>query len=127
MSAHPAPRATRAIRAETAGSSALALGPNQRGKARADVEASIPVMTMVAQRTPGTFGRRAWLNLAALDEASRSRRLRGHSGTLPHAKASSPRRSERTLRAIDAPASVLQRTGRVLDRRSPQTTECHRC
>src|SRR4051794_40191494 len=44
MSAHPAPRATRAIRAETAGSSGLALGPNQRGKAGGEVEASIPVM-----------------------------------------------------------------------------------
>src|SRR5437763_15047060 len=46
MSAHPAPRATRAIRAETAGSSGLALGPNQRGKAGGEVEASIPVMAM---------------------------------------------------------------------------------
>src|SRR4051794_40151092 len=44
MSAHPAPRATRAIRAETAGSSGLALGPNQRGKGGGEVEASIPVM-----------------------------------------------------------------------------------
>ena len=38
MSAHPAPRATPAIRAETAGSSGLALGPNQRGKAGGEVE-----------------------------------------------------------------------------------------
>src|SRR5438105_282630 len=44
MSAHPAPRATRAIRAETAGSSGLALGPNQRGKGGGEVEASLPVM-----------------------------------------------------------------------------------
>jgi hypothetical protein len=46
MSAHPTPRATRAIRAETAGSSGLARGPNQRGKAGGEVEASIPVMAM---------------------------------------------------------------------------------
>jgi hypothetical protein len=51
MSAHPAPRATRSIRAETAGSSGLALGPNQRGKAGGEVEASIPVMAMAHQRT----------------------------------------------------------------------------
>src|SRR3954447_7833643 len=51
MSAHPAPRATRAIRAETAGSSSLALGPNQRGKAGGEVEASTPVMAMAHQRT----------------------------------------------------------------------------
>src|SRR3954462_4642247 len=53
MSAHPAPRATRAIRAETAGSSGLALGPNQRGKGGEEVEASIPVMAMAHQRTRG--------------------------------------------------------------------------
>jgi len=46
MSAHPAPRATRSIRAETAGSSGLALGPNQRGKAGREVEASIPVIRL---------------------------------------------------------------------------------
>ncbi|GCE07945.1 hypothetical protein KDAU_52740 [Dictyobacter aurantiacus] len=46
MSAHLAPRATRAIKAETAGSSGLALGPNQRGKGGGEVEASIPVMAM---------------------------------------------------------------------------------
>jgi hypothetical protein len=46
MSAHPAPRATRSIRAETAGSSGLALGPNQRGKGGGEVEASIPVMAI---------------------------------------------------------------------------------
>ena len=40
MSAHPAPPATRSIRAETAGSSGLALGPNQRGKAAGELEAS---------------------------------------------------------------------------------------
>jgi hypothetical protein len=53
MSAHPAPRATRAIRAETAGSSGLALGPNQRGKGGGggEVEASTPVMAMAHQRT----------------------------------------------------------------------------
>lgn len=34
--------------AETAGSSGLALGPNQRGKGGGEVEASIPVMAMVA-------------------------------------------------------------------------------
>src|SRR3954469_12896101 len=50
MSAHPAPRATRAIRAETAGSSSLALRPNQRGKAGGEVEASIPVMAIAHQR-----------------------------------------------------------------------------
>src|SRR3712207_1671037 len=61
MSAHPAPRATRAIRAETAGSSGLALGPNQPGKAGGEVEASIPVMAMAHQRSrsrtqaPGHF------------------------------------------------------------------------
>ena len=53
MSAHPAPRATRAIRAETAGSSGLALGPNQRGKGGGEVETSIPVMAMAHQRTRG--------------------------------------------------------------------------
>src|SRR4051812_4445289 len=46
MSAHPAPRATRSIRVETAGSSGLALGPNQRGKRGGEVEASTPVMAM---------------------------------------------------------------------------------
>src|SRR5436190_17069772 len=51
MSAHPAPRATRSIRAETAGSSGLALGPNQRGKGGGEVEASIPVMAMAHQCT----------------------------------------------------------------------------
>src|SRR5215208_4980538 len=65
MSAHPAPHATRAIRAETAGSSSLALGPNQRGKAGGEVEASIPVMTMAHQRTRGKVPRRTWPNLAA--------------------------------------------------------------
>ena len=49
--AHPAPRATRSIRAETAGSSGLALGPNQRGKAGGEIEASTPVMAMAHQRT----------------------------------------------------------------------------
>src|SRR5438876_11285658 len=66
MSAHPAPRATRAIRAETAGSSALALGPNQRGKAGGEVEASTPVMAMAHQRTRGKVPRRTWPNLAAM-------------------------------------------------------------
>ena len=46
MSAHPAPSATRSIRAETAGSSGLALDPNQSGKAGGEVEASIPFMDM---------------------------------------------------------------------------------
>src|SRR5271169_5896652 len=58
MPAHPAPRATRAIRAETAGSSGLALGPNQRGKAGGEVEASIPVMAMARQRTRRRVRRR---------------------------------------------------------------------
>src|SRR3712207_9476230 len=58
MSAHPAPRATRSIRAETAGSSGLALGPNQRGKAGGEVEASIPVMAMTHQRTRRRVRRR---------------------------------------------------------------------
>src|SRR5579859_7458560 len=53
MSAHPAPRATRAIRAETPGSSGLALGPNQRGKGGGEVEASIPFMAVAHQRTRG--------------------------------------------------------------------------
>src|SRR6186997_1253247 len=65
MSAQPAPRATQAIRSETAGSPSLALGPNQRGKAGGEVEASIPVMAMAHQRTPGKVPRRAWPNLAA--------------------------------------------------------------
>src|SRR5205823_13419972 len=65
MSAHPAPGATRSIRAETAGSSSLALGPNQRGKAGGEVEASIPVMAMAHQRTQGKVPRRTWPNLAA--------------------------------------------------------------
>jgi hypothetical protein len=46
MSTQPASPATRAISAETAGSSALALGPNQRGRAGGKVEASIPVIEM---------------------------------------------------------------------------------
>jgi hypothetical protein len=58
MSAHPAPRATRSIRAETAGSSGLALGPNQLGKAGGEVEASIPVMAMAHQRTRRRVRRR---------------------------------------------------------------------
>src|SRR5688572_24620982 len=49
MSAHPAPCATRSIRAETAGTSGPALGPNQRGKAGGEVEASIPVMAMATR------------------------------------------------------------------------------
>jgi hypothetical protein len=53
MSAHPAPRATPAISAETAGSSGLALGPNHRGKGGGESEASIPVMAMAHQRTRG--------------------------------------------------------------------------
>ena len=53
MSAHPAPRATRSIRAETAGSSGLALGPNQRGKAGGEVEASIP--TVLGLENPGLY------------------------------------------------------------------------
>src|SRR3954447_18768614 len=65
MSAHPAPRATRAIRAETAGSSGLALGPNQRGKGGGEVEASIPVTAMAHQRTRARVRRRASRNLAA--------------------------------------------------------------
>ena len=65
VSAHPAPRATRAIRAEMAGSSALALGPNQRGKGGGEVEASIPIMAIAHQRTRGRARRRAWRNLAA--------------------------------------------------------------
>src|SRR5438128_12694315 len=65
MSAQPAPRATRAIRAETAGSSSLALGPNQRGKAAGEVEASMRVMAMAHQRTRGKVPRRTWPNLAA--------------------------------------------------------------
>src|SRR4051794_18119265 len=52
MSAHPSPRATRAIRAETAGSSGLALGPNPRGKAAGEVEASIPVMMATEDPSP---------------------------------------------------------------------------
>src|ERR1700742_1609500 len=64
MSPHPVPPATRSIRAETAGSSGLALGPNQRGKAGGEVEASIPVMAMARRRTRGRAGRRAWRNLA---------------------------------------------------------------
>src|SRR3954466_1187535 len=76
MSAHPAPRATRSIRAETAGSSSLALGPNQRGKAGGEVEASIPDMAMAHQRTRGKVPRRAWPNLAATprDKATRGQR-----------------------------------------------------
>src|SRR3982750_2926610 len=72
MSAHPAPRATRAIRAETAGSSSLALGPNQRGKGGGEVEASIPVMAMAHQRIRGRVRLlRAVLNTAADDEVIR--------------------------------------------------------
>ena len=52
------PARTRSIRAETAGSSGLALGPNQRGKAGGEVEASIPVMAMARQRTRRRVRRR---------------------------------------------------------------------
>ena len=52
------PAATRSIRAETAGSSGLALGPNQRGKAGGGVEASIPVMATARQRTRRRVRRR---------------------------------------------------------------------
>ena len=48
MSAHPAPRATRSVSVEMAGASGLALGPNQRGKAAGEFEASIPVMGTLA-------------------------------------------------------------------------------
>src|SRR5919202_4034688 len=65
MSVHPAPRATRAIRAATAGSSALALGPNQLGNAEGEVDASTPVMARAHQRTRGRVRRRTWRNLAA--------------------------------------------------------------
>ena len=65
MSAHPAPRATRSMRAETAGSAALALGPNQRGKGGGEVEASMPVMAMAHQRTRGRVRGRAWRNLCS--------------------------------------------------------------
>jgi hypothetical protein len=58
MSAHPVPRAMRSISPETAGSSGLALGPNQRGKAGAEVAASIPVTAMAHRRTPR--GRPTW-------------------------------------------------------------------
>src|SRR5581483_8740390 len=64
MSAHPAPRATRAISAETAGSSGLALDPNQRGKAGREVGASLPVTATAHQRTRGGPCRRAWRDLA---------------------------------------------------------------
>src|SRR5690242_21570838 len=59
MSAHPAPRATRSIRAETAGSSGLARGPNQRGKAGGEVEASIPVMAMAHLHSCSLASRRS--------------------------------------------------------------------
>src|SRR5262245_24239899 len=65
MSAHSASRATRAIRAETAGSSALALRPNQRGNPEGEVEASTLVMAMAHQRTRGKVPPRTWPNLAA--------------------------------------------------------------
>ena len=61
----PGSARTRSITAETAGSSALALGPNQRGKGGGEVEASIPVMPMAHQRTRGRVRLRAWHNLAA--------------------------------------------------------------
>src|SRR5690348_17779713 len=82
MSAHPAPRATRAIRAETAGSSGLARGPNQRGKGGGEAEASIPVMAMAYQRTRGRAGRRAWRNLAAAAVSDAPRPDLGRAGTL---------------------------------------------
>src|SRR4051795_4546441 len=89
MSAHPAPRATRAIRAETAGSSGLALGPNKRGKGGGEVEASIPVMAMAHRRTRGRV-RRAIANTKS-DVRGRLP-LRRHSGTLAHAWCVSPER-----------------------------------
>src|SRR3954469_5352885 len=87
MSAHPAPRATRAIRAETAGSSSLALGPNQRGKAGGEVEASIPVMAMAHQRARGKVTRRTWPNLAAtpLDQGDAGATGRGSRFSLARA------------------------------------------
>src|SRR5262249_42854944 len=76
MSAHSASRTTRAIRAETAGSSALALGPNQRGNPEGEGEASTPVMATAHQRTRGKVAPRTWPNLAAtpLDKATRGQR-----------------------------------------------------
>src|SRR4051812_16971708 len=71
MSAHPTPRATRSISAETARSSELALGPNQRGKAGGEVEASTPVMAMAHQRT-----RRRSAGEPILLDAGRSRHAR---------------------------------------------------
>ena len=54
MSAHSASRATRTIRAETAGSSALALGPNQRGNPEGEVDfrplALARILTQGAER-----------------------------------------------------------------------------
>src|SRR6476646_3217094 len=76
MSSHSASRATRAIRAETAGSSALALGPNQRGNPEGEVEASTPVMAMAHPRTRKKVPRRTWPNLAAtpLDQGDAGQR-----------------------------------------------------
>src|SRR5262245_53855728 len=75
MSAHPEPRATRSIRAETAGSSGLALGPNQRGRGGGDVEASISVMAMAHQRTRGGIGRPRAAPLAQNGHEQRTDRL----------------------------------------------------
>src|SRR3954464_557264 len=96
MSAHPAPRATRAIRAETAGSSALALGPNQRGKAGGEVEASIPVMAIAHDRTRGTVRRR-------LRTKRQTLMLRLHSGTFAYPAVLS---HDPTMAGIEPPFSL---------------------
>src|SRR5512133_358708 len=90
MSAHSASRATRAIRAETAGSSALALGPNQRGNPEGEVEASTPVMAMAHQRTRGKVPRRTWPNLAATPLDQGDAGATGRVSRFSLARASSP-------------------------------------
>ena len=112
MSAHPAPRATRAIRAETAGSSGLALGPNQRGKAGGEVEASIPVMAMAHQRTRRRVRRRTHPPRRRVDRAThvpvRGRRSRRAPRRSPVA---APRISRyrwlASLRALDRSCSTM--------------------
>src|SRR6478672_11298788 len=133
MSAHSASHATRAIRAETAGSSALALGPNQRGNPEGEVEASTPVMAMAHQRTRGKVFRRTWPNLAAtqLDQgdAGATGRVSRFSLARAYCRQSAVRDKANSVvtRRIPPrePARLRQRAGMSPDRDGLQRGERH--